>query len=407
MSRFRGAVGLGLRGVGYRRERTLLAIAGVALAVLSITLLAGVGVGVLETGEESFDSADRDLWIDGGPIALSPADVGGVRPTLTDAHQTADEIAAHDDVSAAVPMGFQTVFVGTDEDDFDRLLAVGVSGGGSALSLQEGEGFSDSDTHYANGTYGGPMSHEVIVDPETAARYDLEVGDQLHVGGTTSNARANEFTVVGISSSLDEFTGGETVVLYLSELQTLTGTSGTDEATFITVTVEDDADVAAVQAELQETYPELDVRTNREQLEEILGDQLLVIAAGITLAVLAVTGGAVLLVTLLTLSIHHQRQEFAALRAIGVSRSTIATIAATQGFSYALLGGIVGVLATPVCAAALDALASELTGFDDLVRVDTTILLVGFGLATTIGVVAGLYAAWRVTRVPALHVLTR
>lgn len=405
MSRRRGAVGIGLRSVGHRRERTLLAVVGVALAVLSITLLGGVGIGVLETGEEAFDTADRDLWIDGGPVALSPAEVGGLRPTLTDAHETADEIGAHDDVSTAVPMGFQTVFVGTDGDALERQLAVGVTGGGGALSLQEGEGFSGADTHYADGTYEGSMRQEVIVDPETAARYDIEVGDQLHVGGTTSNARANEFTVVGVSSSLEELTGGPTVVLTLSELQTLTGTSGTDEATFITVTVDDDADVGAVQAELQETYPDLDVRTNREQLEAILADQLVVIAAGVALAVLAVTGGAMLLVTLLGLSIQQQRRQFAALRAIGVSRSTVATVAATQGVCYAFLGGVVGVLATPVCAALLDAIAYELTGFDGLVRVEPSLLAAGFGLATVIGVLAGLYAAWRVARVPAIHAL--
>ena len=407
MSRLRGAVGIALRGMAHRRGRTVLAILGVALAVLSITLLAGVGVGVLETGEESFDTAGRDLWIDGGPIGLSPADVGGIRPTVTDAHGTAAEIEAHDGVSSAVPMGFQTVFAGPDDEEFDRLLAVGVTGGGGALSLQDGDGFSGSDTHYANGTYEGPMSHEVVVDPETADRYDLEVGDTLHVGGTTHNARTNEFTVVGVSSSLEQLTGGPTVVLYLSELQTLTGTSGTDEATFITVTVADDADVATVQAQLQEAYPEYDVRTNSEQLQDLLGDQLVVIASGVTLAVLAVVGGAVLLVTLLGLSIHQQRREFAALRAIGVSRSTVATIAATQGVGYALLGGVVGVLATPVLAALLDALAYELTGFDGLVRVSTSILLLGFGLATAIGLLAGLYAAWRTARVPALHVLDR
>lgn len=408
MSRRRGAVGIALQSMTHRRGRTLLAIVGVALAVLSITLLAGVGVGVLETGEQSFETADRDLWIDGGPARLSPAEVGGIQPTLTDAHGTAEEIGAHEDVSSAVPMGFQTVFVGTDADgEFDRRLAVGVTGGGAALSLQDGDGFSGADTHYAEGTYEGPMSHEVIVDPETAELYDLEVGDTLYVGGTTANARANEFTVVGVSGTLEELTGGATVVLYLSELQTLTGTSGTDEATFITVAVEDGADVAAVQADLQETYPDLEVRTNREQLQELLGEQLLVIASGLTLAVLAVVGGTVLLLTLLALSIHHQRHEFAALRAIGVSRSTIATIAATQGVGYGLVGGLVGVALTPVVASLLDRLAAELTGFEGLVQVTPTILALGFGLSVVISLLAGTYAAWRIARVPALHVLER
>lgn len=68
--------------------------------------------------------------------------------------------------------------------------------------------------------------------------------------------------------------------MQLAELQTVTGTARTDRATLITVAVRDDTDVVTVEQEVAELYPEYDIRTNREQLQAVLQDKALVIAAG-------------------------------------------------------------------------------------------------------------------------------
>jgi hypothetical protein len=78
------------------------------------------------------------------------------------------------------------------------------------------------------------MSHEVMIDTQTAEQFDVGVGDTLYIGGTLSSARSNEFTVVGISDTFSRFLGTPTVTMPLSELQTVTGTTSTDSATFIT-----------------------------------------------------------------------------------------------------------------------------------------------------------------------------
>ena len=73
--RLRASVGLAAAQLRHYRVRTLLAVFAVTLAVLSTTLLASVGVGVLETGQQKLDAAERDLWITAGPAQLGP---GGV-----------------------------------------------------------------------------------------------------------------------------------------------------------------------------------------------------------------------------------------------------------------------------------------------------------------------------------------
>jgi len=60
MSRLRtyaGLVWIALRQLRSDRMRTVLAVIGVTLAVLSVTLLTGVGAGVISTGNQMFDDS--------------------------------------------------------------------------------------------------------------------------------------------------------------------------------------------------------------------------------------------------------------------------------------------------------------------------------------------------------------
>lgn len=200
-------------------------------------------------------------------------------------------------------MSFQTVYVGAAPDSLDTIVGSGVPGaGGSSVQITRGRGFGRS-AHYADGAYDGSMSGEVVIDQRTAALYNVSVDDSLYVGGTVASARDNNVTVVGISPTFSRFLGTPTVTMQLAELQTVTGTARTDRATLITVAVRDDTDVVTVEHEVAQLYPEYDIRTNREQLQAVLQDKTLVIAAG-ALVVLAVVAGIALTVNLSALLIY-------------------------------------------------------------------------------------------------------
>lgn len=393
-----GTVWFAIRQLRTDRTRTALAICGVAIAVLSVTLLFGVGAGVAETGHEKFEASDRDLWVSGGPIEAAPGTVGGFRNPVTDAHTVANEIQSHPDVENAAPMAFQVMYVSTDGEEFDTIMGSGVPGGGSSISLEAGDGFSGSDTHRAGGNYDGEMTHQVIVDPETAERYDLSIGDTVYVGGTHANARANEFTVVGISSTFANFLGTETVTLRLSELQTLSGSAYDDRATLITVKVSPGADPAVVGEELAEAHPEYTFRTNEEQFTSVLQRQATILAGGLSLVVVGVLAGAALSLNLLLSLMYGQRDGFALLRAIGATRSSVIGVAVVQATVVAAAGCVVGLALTPPAAFLLESLAATVTGFEGLVRVPTTAYVAGVTVASGFAILGGAAGAWRVGR---------
>jgi putative ABC transport system permease protein len=307
-------------------------------------------------------------------------------------------------VRGAAPLGFQTVYVSTSGDEFSTLIGSGVTSGG-AVPVSEGETLARSDDHYNGGSYDGPMTHEVVIDTQTAEQFDVEVGDTLFIGGTLSSARANEFTVVGISDRFSRFLGTSTVTMPLSELQTITGATSTDAATFITISVTEGADTAAVQQRIQAEYPEFTVRNNQEQLEAVLQNQALVLAGGVTLVVLAFIAGLALTTNLLGLVVYQQRETLAALQATGMSQSTLVGLIAGQGLVLGVVGGILGVGLTPPLAEVLNRIAEALVGFDGLVQVPTEMLFVGFGIATVVGTVSAAVVAWRISRLDTLEAL--
>jgi putative ABC transport system permease protein len=407
--RLRGAVGVGLSGLSYRRGRAALAVAGVALAVLLVVLLAGLGYGLTTTGGQAIDWLDRDLWATAGPVAFAPGAVGGVENPVEDAHAVAAEMERVEGVAEVQALAFQAVYVSPDPDarEFDTVVGVGGTGSGDTIVVQEGRSFSSGDVHYANGTYEGPMTHEVIVGPRLAERYGLEPGDTLHVGGTLAAARENEFEVVGVSNTFSRFLGTPTVALHLSELQEVSGGTGNDRAAILAVSLEEGTDPAVVERRIERAFPRFSVRTNDEQVGAVIGDQGPVLAAAATLVALAVVAGVALVTNVLALLVAQQRERFAALKAAGVSGRLLAVAVLSQGLVVGLLGGALGLALAIPAKTALNRIVADLAGFSDLVATPSWLLGGALVLAAVVGIGGSTVAGWRVSRISPLAHLRR
>lgn len=393
---------IGLAGSQLRRSpgRTVLTVFAVALAVLAVTLLASLGVGVVETGEDGLDSSSRDVWISSDPIDPSAS---GTENPIVGAHTVSAEVSEREDVSSAAPLAMHDVYIGTAPDDLERTSAVGVHETHDGFGFEEGEGF-ETDTNASDGDGGAaerptdPDVEEIVLDPDTAEEHDVSVGETVYVGTARESAPNYEFTVVGIAEYYSQFLGSNTEAIPLGDLQALGGTTGTDRATFITASVADGEDPNAVAADLDDEYPEYDVRANDEQVGAMIEERPLVIASGTTLVGLALVGGVVLTVNLFALVAYQQRDELAALRAVGLSRWVLAGTIAVQGFLISLVGGVLGLATTPLFAAGLNYLSSSIVGFEELLRTPTEVYVLGIVLSIALGTVVALVTGWRAAR---------
>jgi len=396
LSQLSALVSLAGAQLRHDRARTVLAIIGVTLAVLSTTLLAGTGIGVIETGQEQFDNAGRDLWVTGGPVQFAPTRVGGIQNSVYDAHPLSAELTQRDGVRNAAPLLFQTVYVSSDKREYQTIAAMGVPGSGG-VAVTKGRGFAN-DSHYSGGNYTAPLTRELLLDPRTADLLDAEVGDTVYIGGTVAAARNNEYEVVGISPTGSQFLGAPTVTMPLSELQTLTGKTATDPATLITITTTENAGTQEVQSRLERSYPELTVRTNQEQLQATLERQAVVLAGGATLIVLAVLAGLALTLNILLSMVYQQLAEYAALKSLGSSTATLGGTVFTQALAVGLLGALLGTGLTIPLAEGLNIIALRLTGFEDVIRLTPQVFMLGVGVAIAMSLLSGLIATWRLLR---------
>ena len=370
------AVFLATARLGRDRLRTTLAVVAVALAVLSVTLLGSLGAGVVETGQQKFDSADRDLWVSSGPLQVSPGTIGGFEGGIVDGHETGRGLSSSPSIDTASPLLFQTVYVGDSPESLRTVVAVG-STSSAGFQVRGGDGFGRDADFYNDGAYDGTPSRRTVLDDRLRSEFDVDVGDTLYVGGTTADARRTEYTVTGTSSTFSQFLGTPTVGLPLAELQAMTGSAHTDQASMTTVDVAADANVDTVHRRIEAGYPAYTVRTNTERLESIIGNRILIVAAGVVLTSVAVLSGIALTSNLLALLVAQKRPPIAAIRAVGVSRSVVAGMTAVQGAWYGLVGGLLGVSLTYPTAVALNLVTESIFGFEGLVRVSPQILVRG------------------------------
>ncbi len=405
--RLRAVVGLALAQLRRSPGRTALTVLAVTIAVLSVTLLASLGVGVVETGEDGLDNANRDIWISNDPV--DPGASGTENP-IADSHGLTAEITQRDDVRSASPIAMHEMYVGTDEESVERHPAVGVHETHDGFTFEDGGGFERDDEEIAAAVDSRPeepTTGEIVIDPEIAAEHDIGVGDTIYLGASRETATDTEFTVIGISDYYSQFLGSPAMTVPLLDLQTVAGTAETDRATFVTADVTDDADRETVQTAIDEEYPEYDVRTSDGQIGAVLEDRPVVIASGFTLVALAVIGGVVLTANLFVLVTAQQRQQLAALRALGLSRLVIAGTIGVQGLVVGLAGGLVGLLATPPITYGLNRLAGSTIGFDGLLVTPPAVYAAGVALAVGVGTVVAVITGWRASRYARLKHLGR
>lgn len=406
MRKLRPLVGIAVSQLRHRWVRATLGVIGVAVAVLATILLLSLGFSVLDIGSAGFTRIGGDLWVTAGSVTFAPGAVGGIEADILGAHSVAADIERTDGVADARALSFQSVYVGTEPGDYDTIVGAGVTGDESTFQTTRGQTFQATDTHYANGSYDGPMTNEVLLDKRAANQLGVEVGDTIHVGGTLAAADNNEFTVVGISNDVARYLGTPTIMLHLSELQEVSGTTGTDPAATILVTVEDGTNETAVQAELQEEYPEYEIRTNQEQFESVLQSQSALLASAVTIVVLAILGGIALVSNVLGLFVYQQREALAALRAVGISTGLLLRVVVAQGLTIAAFGAAIGIAVAAPAVRLLNRIVTAVTGLE-FVSMPPWTAAVGGGIALSLGLVGSLVAGLLVVRVSPLEHLSR
>ena len=353
------------------RARTISTAGGIAVGVAMIVALLSFTQGLKDT-------AAGFVHLGGSDLGIFQANVSDPTASILP-ESMVGRLAASHDVTRATPLLLIVEAIGPDPAAvvfgaepagfFTRSLVV--SAGGAATS-----------------------GREILVGDRLASQLHLHSGDILPVKGRS-------YKVAGIyhSGILFEDSGA---VLPIAQARQLTGRAG--EETSVEVQLAPGTRAADAAVAITRSFPGTQAITDPEQALRAGANGTLISKAILVIVVIALLVGAIGVANTMAMSIVERRGELGLLSTVGWSPLRVASLIFGEGIAVSMLGAALGLLfgviggGLLVSALGVSAYISPSVTAWGLGRA----LLVG----VAIGVLGGIYPAWRVTRMTPLKALS-
>jgi putative ABC transport system permease protein len=240
-----------------------------------------------------------------------------------------------------------------------------------------------------------PSSATIAVGSGLAASAHLRPGSTLVVDG-------HRFTVSGVYHSGITYED-EGAVLPLASAQAITGLQG--EETTIPVELAPGASTAAASRSIEREFQGTEVIADPGEAARAGANGALIHSATLAIIIIALVLGAISVTNTMAMSVLERQGELALLSTVGWSAPRVAALVLGEGIGVSLLGAAIGL----VFGVLGSLLLIRLLGAGAYVSPQITAWGLGRGLlvGVSIGVLGGLYPAWRVTRMAPLKGLSR
>jgi putative ABC transport system permease protein len=363
-------LGLVVTNLARRKARTVATAVGIALGVATIVALLSVGAGLQRTAAGLVHLGDADLGLFQSGVEDPTA---SVLPT-----SLATRLERRPDVARATPL---------------LLVVEGVRADPAAIVFgADPRGFVAQRLVVSEGRH-GLGGRQVLVGDRLARELELRPGATLQV-------KRQAFTVSGIYHSGVLFEDGGAVI-DLRTAQRLERRGA--EATTVAVQVATDAHHDAVAKAIRRSVPGTQVIGTAEEATRAGANGELVRKTVTIIAALALIVGGLGVTNTMAMAVLERQRELALLSAVGWRRLRIATLVLAEGIATSVLGAglglVLGVVGADWLNRALD-VSSVVTPHVTPWTIGQALLI---GVA--IGVLGGLYPAWRGTSVSTTELL--
>lgn len=384
---------LALRNLTRRRTRTLLTILGVAVA---ITFTVGL-LSITEGFMNSFNQTTRERKED---IYVLPAQAGGSTSPLLESTGAVfpqvyiDDILKIDNVKAVYPIYTRSIYLGDVSSSLlgDAVVLDGVTPQfltdlRPSLELEDGRLFEEGE----HGT--------IVVGAAVAEAQGLKVGDTFPLG-----VEGREIKIVGILKS----TGGfEDMIAYAPLQDVQLALNETGRITSAAVTVKDRNKTKETADAITALHPEDIVGRTTEELAGVVRN-LLSMARAIHLSVasIALLIGVLFILSTMLMAVSERTKEIGTMRAMGVRRATIFRLIITESLITCIIAGGLGCLGGIGLSKVITWAIHRFAGVAFLQAVVSPgIFGAGLLIAVLIGALAGLYPAWRISKINIVEAL--
>ena len=422
------SMNLALRSLRQRKTRTVLTVSGIVVGVAMILVLLSLAAGTsAQTSGLLRNLVGAEITVANGTTPGFNATVftgsGGGGPSGGDAG------------GGFGGFGFQRIFgsgntlpdtvtgeIGniTGVQAVTAQLSTSGSVNGNAVFLYGIDPATYSEAtnglNIANGTSLDPSSQEnqIVLESSLAANLNISVGDVVTVGSNSTDE--TNYTVVGLYSAGTTFgASSRSAYITLANAQTIANKTGQVSEIYIKAT---DANlVQSLATVISSTISGVRVTTansvtgTASTLSSTLSTFFTVIG------LVALLAGGFGVVNTMMMSISERTREIGTLMAIGAKKAQVMKIFMSEAVIIGLIGGLAGVaigavvtLMIPsftggVAAGGAGSAAAGLLPGRLAPTLTTFNLLLSFGLGTLVGVLAGIYPAWRSTKMDPVEAL--
>jgi putative ABC transport system permease protein len=353
------------------RARTIFTAGGIAVGVATIVALLSFTQGLRDT-------ADEFIHLGGSELGIFQANVSDPTASILPA-SIVTRIGKRADVAHATPL---------------LLMVEAVESAPSAVVFgADPQSFFTHNLVLVAGGRARSGAHEILIGDRLAEQLHLAPGGALSVQG-------HPLRVAGVyhSGVLFEDSGA---VLGLDQAQQLTGRAG--EETDIVVQLAPGTRVSSAGPAIEHSFPGTQVISDPQQALRAGADGTLISNAILVIVVIALIVGAISVANTMAMSIMERQAELALLSTVGWSPTRVASLIFGEGIAVSMLGAALGLLIGVIGGGLL----VHALGVSAYVSPSVTAWGLGRALlvGVAIGVLGGIYPAWRVTRMTPLKAL--
>ena len=359
-----------------RKGRTLLTVLGIGIGVAAI-----IALGALADGLE----AGYDTILSGSQADLILSDPNAMDISLSTVDESiGEELIAMPEVSAVSGM-LQGII---QAEDMPYFFVFGYPEGSFILQrfqIVEGVALYSRE---ADAMHGTPL----LLGSAAAEALNKSVGDTIRVAG-------RPFRVVGIYQTGDAFEEGGAVIR-LRDAQELLGKPR--QVSLFYIQLKSQAPRDRLEERVARRWPNLGLSTTEDLADrQLMGS----ITRGYmwAIAALAIIIGGVGMMNAHLMSVFERTREIGVLRAVGWRSQRVLRMILEESVTVGLLGGVVGVGLGWLALLSVSDVVSAFGATTGNIR--PSLLLQAFVVVLVLGLVGGLYPAWRASRLEPIEAL--
>ena len=357
-----------LRSILRQPIRTLLTIVGIGIAIIAIVLLRAMGDGMINEFSNMLGGLGTHLM---GSEAGASVDLSKLDENIVRRLNMMPEIRAAE--------GFLTGY--TQIGDMPFFIVFGYQPRGLAIrkfAIVEGEPLQ--------------TNRQMLLGRVAADNLNKDVGDTIRLFESA-------FEIVGIYETGVSFQDGGAVIP-LRAAQRLFGQP--NKVSFLSVWLNEPQQAEAAIQKIEARFAELDVGKASEFTED-LSDMEMMRASTWGIAALALVVGGLGMTNTMVMSVFERTREIGVLRALGWGRRRVLGMVVRESVTLSLIGGIIGIVLGVGGGLALNA-SPMMEGFLQL-EFSVGLFAQALGTAAVLGLVGGVYPAWRASNLPPVEAL--